>query len=242
MKELLEKIVAFLPNYLLDFGQLLSGPKTFIASKLQSSDEQFVPALIFAAITCVLFFVVFSQFMGGGDLWAKLATFFIWSCIGICLTALSVIVAWRVVGWKAPPRETFVVVIYYNAAMSVIVAIFTLVAFGMWKVFIPEVYAIVVDTIRTGEFDYREKLEDLVRGWSGSIYALLIPVILGQFLLIFGYILQYIWFALGWGAFRQMNGFARWHSGLAFVITLLLNLPATAVVFFITVATMGKLE
>jgi hypothetical protein len=45
MKEVLEKILAYLPNYLTDFGAVFSGPKTFIAKKRMDADDEWVNAL-----------------------------------------------------------------------------------------------------------------------------------------------------------------------------------------------------
>ena len=175
--------------------------------------------------------------MQEGDLWINLATFFIWNCLGICLTAASVIIAWRLVGWSGSHKQIFIVIIYYNVAMSTIVAAFSLTAFGIFKVFIPEFYEIIFNTISKADFDFSEKLRNLVESYRGSMLRLMISVFVGQALLVAGFILQYVWLFIGWGAFREMNGRTKARSGWAYFITMLINIPATAVMFFVMAAT-----
>jgi hypothetical protein len=114
MKELLEKIVAYLPNYFLDCGRLISGPKEFVASKELNSDDAFASALLFAALTVIASFIVHLPFVGMEDMWIKLAIFFILSCVGVCLSALSIMIGWGIVGWRGAPRQIFVITIYYS--------------------------------------------------------------------------------------------------------------------------------
>src|SRR5262245_19771299 len=112
MKELLEKIVAYLPNYFLDCGRLISGPKEFVASKELNPDDAFSSALMFAAITVTVSFIVHLPFVGMEDMWLKLAIFFILGCVAVSLTALCIIIGWRVVGWRGSPRQIFIITIY----------------------------------------------------------------------------------------------------------------------------------
>jgi len=52
MKELLEKILTYLPRYLMEFGSLVSGPKRFMAQKNTTEEDTFVQSLIFLGLRC----------------------------------------------------------------------------------------------------------------------------------------------------------------------------------------------
>jgi hypothetical protein len=242
MKELLEKIVTFLPNYLLEFGQLISKPKDFVLSRNNNFDEVFISALIFGAITSVILFVAFFQFLAEGDLWVKFSKYLILSCVGVCLTAASMIIGWKAVGWTGASKSIFVIAIYYNMVMSVIAAAFVLLGIGVMNMLVPEYYAILHNSIKSFKFVSFDELHEFLDNYDGSFAVLYSMIIIGGLSIICGFIFQYIWLFIGWEAFRRMNGFSKGKSGLAFIITMFINVPATWIQFFIAAATMNKLE
>ena len=74
MKDLIDKILTYLPQYLMDFGSAFSGPKSFIAQKHVEGDGAFKDALVFIGVSVVL--VVLMNFplqLDGKDIWTAFA-------------------------------------------------------------------------------------------------------------------------------------------------------------------------
>lgn len=54
MKELLDRILNYLPAYLSDFVAIFLGPKTFVAAKKLDSKEEWQNALVFLGISTAI--------------------------------------------------------------------------------------------------------------------------------------------------------------------------------------------
>jgi hypothetical protein len=105
MKDLIEQILKYLPQYLLDFGAAFSRPKTFIANKNVNTKEAFGDALLFLAISLVLSVLIMHPLdMTGKDLWVRISLIAVAYLILIPLFAVALRASWWIVGGHASVR------------------------------------------------------------------------------------------------------------------------------------------
>src|SRR6516165_7569470 len=86
MKELLEKILNYLPAYLSDFVAIFSGPKTFIAAKRLVSKEEWQNALVFLGISMAISCAVNMLLQPSKNLWNEIG--------GVAFTNLLHLILW----------------------------------------------------------------------------------------------------------------------------------------------------
>lgn len=219
MKDLLEKILQYLPMYFIDFGQLFSGPKTFLQSK-RAEPNAFNNALIFISICLLLSNLMnyplrpnnsdmLAQTMASGVLWL----------IAISLGAAVLMICWRVAGGRAEPQAFFVVYLYQFGLVAVLSSAVQLAAFGFVKTVDRDRYGAFVATIRTGR-----DLTGVVNR-SAAMGAIVI--------LLSGIALCCVWQVIAWGAFRDLFGAGRGRSAFVALLALLLSIPVLAIVVFV---------
>jgi hypothetical protein len=239
MKDLIEKVVGYLPSYFLDAGRLFAHPKEFLVEKNINSDDGFVAAVLFAAVTIAIIFIFFIPLSTqSGDLWTRLGIVCANLAVSVVLTSLCVLGGWRLVGWKGSAKVVFSVVIYYVAMMNAILAAFTLVSFGLLKAYAPEIF----DEYQTLEEKYDRNISQLLIDWLPTIQDRpgLDVVRFSLVLMALGLLAPFIWFITGWGVFRQINGLRRWRSAVAFLITVIFLLAVSFIAYFVYVATWTK--
>ena len=220
MKDLIEKILTYLPQYIADFGSLLSGPKRFIAEKNATAEDSFEKALLFSAISLVLVVVMFAPLRPAGkDLWTHVGGLAVTSLLAVSLYAVALRLAWRVVGGKATVKSFFVTYAYFFSALFVIFAGFLLLSEGVFKVLEPELHAAVLEAKAS-----KQPMPDL-SGTSVPTVSFLI--------LITGYLLATVWGVVAWGSYRALNGLSKGRSFVAFIIMGLFGWIIGAIVFFV---------
>jgi hypothetical protein len=224
MKELLDKILKYLPHYLTDFGTAFAGPKSFIAAKLSNAeDDAFAEALLFLGISFALVVLMLMPLQRPGtDFWSVCGTNFITALIGMSLGATVTRVAWWIVGGRAPARLFFIAYAYLIGVVYVILAAVQLLSMGFFKVLDPQLYRQFLDASQKGQ-----SMPDLSQSY--------IPVT-ALAIFIFGWLALSIWAFIGWGAYRQLNGLSKLRSFIALLILGILMLPVTAITFFVASA------
>ena len=226
MQELLEKILAYLPQYLSDFGSLVSGPKRFIAQENPDAEDSFTKSLIFVGVTLALITVMTTPLRPPEkDLWNFLGATAALSLLAVSLIAADLRVAWRLVGGKATVRSFFITYAYFFGMMSVLFVFFVLLSNGVFKVFAPDLYARVI------EAKLKKQPTPNPSGSSVPMVSFLILVV--------GNLLMFVWWLAAWGAFRELNGLSKWRSFAAMMIAGLLAWPIVAVLFFVRSAMLG---
>lgn len=227
MKELIEKILAYLPQYLKDFGLLVSGPKQFMVQKNTGAEDVFNQALVFLGVSLVLVVVMTVPLLPPGtDLWAYVGAKAIVFVLAVTLYAVALRVAWRLVGGKAPVRSFFVTYAYFFSAIAVVFTVFLLFGRGVFKVLAPDLYGQVIEAKLN-----KQPIPDI----SGSS----VPLI-SFGIHVAGFFLLSLWGLIAWGAYRQLNGLSKWRSFVALNISGILGAPIVAVVFFVESAMIGK--
>jgi hypothetical protein len=99
MKEIIERVLNYIPTYLLTFGRIFSSPKTFLAERELQSDTEWVEALIFFGVSVVLAGVTTAWATHKkGDLLTHISQEAILEVFGLAVAAISIQLAWRLVG------------------------------------------------------------------------------------------------------------------------------------------------
>lgn len=227
MKELIEKVLEYLPQYLKDFGLLVSGPKKFMAQKNTGAEDVFNQAVVFLGVSLVLVIVMTMPLLPPGkDLWAYVGARAIEFILSVTLYAVDLRLSWHLVGGKASIRSFFVTYAYFFSALIVMFTLFLLLSNGVFKVLAPDLYWQLIEAQLN-----KQPIPDM----SGSS----VPLI-SSGILVAGFILISVWGLISWGAYRRLNDLSKWRSFAALTISGILAWPIEAVVFFVSSAMMGK--
>ena len=71
MKDLIEKILRYLPNFMKNFGSLFAGPKRFIGKRNAVAADNFEESLLFLGVSLVLVVIMIAPLLPPGkDLWS----------------------------------------------------------------------------------------------------------------------------------------------------------------------------
>ena len=223
MKELIKKILVYLPQYFTNFGLLFVGPKRFIGQKNTVEEDTFKESILFLGTSLVLVVIMTAPLLPPGkDLWSHVGATAVVFLLAVTLYALALRLAWRIVGGKATVRSFFVTYSYFFGVLIVTYTLFILLSEGVFKVFEPELYAKVIEAKLN-----KQTIPDV----SGSTIPL---VSFG--ILVAGIIFISVWGFLAWGSYRVLNGLSKWRSFFAFMIMGVLGWPISAIVFFVASA------
>jgi hypothetical protein len=223
MKDLIDKILKYLPQYLMDFGLVFSGPKQFIAAKNVVAADALADAMLFLGISVALGLIMTAPLQPPGkDFWTHVGSHSVGILITVVLAATIVRVSWWIVGGRASAQSFFVTYAYFFGVMLVVLIGVLLVSEGLYKVFEPELYQQVI-TARQKKLP----MPDL----SGKV----VPIV-AMAVFIVGYLIMSFWAFLGWGAYRQLNGLSKLRSFCALMITGILTWPVVAISVFINAA------
>src|SRR4029077_6567663 len=129
MKEILEKILLYLPRFLSDCGSIIAGPKTFVLKKVETealveSKEDF----LFLALTVAVITIVSMLYPNHGEIYATLARNFVVIFVGFIGYSLAVRGAFWVAGGRAPYETFFAAYTYISCPMLLINNVIGLIA------------------------------------------------------------------------------------------------------------------
>jgi hypothetical protein len=224
MKDLLLKIADYFPRYINGFSGLVSRPKRFLAERNCNADDTLAESLRFLAISIALISAISPQRLAfETDLWTDIGTKLFLTILGTSLVAVALLASWKLVAGKATFKSMFVTYSYLTAVFIVLMNIIYLLAYGIVKVFEPDIISQMIKSgVPLGVPVFLKK------GTTSTTVA--------AFVLLVGNILLAIWFFISWGAFRQLNKVGRVRSFLAFVVCSILAIPMSLVLFFIGAA------
>ncbi len=212
MKDLIEKILKYLPQYFLDLGSVFLGPKRFIAAKNVDTDEAFGDACLFFGISMTLLFVLQApRKPANEEFWSYAGAEFGSILIGLILAGGAMCVAWWVVGGRASGRSIFVTYMYVCATATGAGTLMGALSDGILKTGNRPLYDQIIASQKTGA-----TLPGIGESFAAKTTMLVF---------VSGYVLGVIWFLIAWGAFRQVNGIGRLRSFLALTIWGILAIP-----------------
>ena len=140
------------------------------------------------------------------------------------MTAMALRVAWRLVGGRAPTRSFFVTHAYFISPLLVVLALFSRLGDGVYKVLAPDSYELVVGALLNRQPIPPEAVADPV-----------VPVVAGL-IIVAGVVLTGVWSLVAWGAYRKLCGLGRIRSFLALMIMGVFDSGIAIIVFFVEIA------
>jgi hypothetical protein len=224
VKELIEKILGYLPQYFTDFGAVFCGPKSFIAQRHIEADSAFADCLLFLGISLALVAVMITPALPvGTDIWKQALSLAIVCLVSVPLYASAIRIAWWLVGGRAPIRSFIIVYSYFFGVIVVILTGFQLVEIGFFKLLDPDLYGKMIIAQSN-----RQALPDEA---IGSTVFWIAMSILGL-----GVSLGSVWGFVAWGSYRNLNGLSKGRSFVAMMIAGVFCPPILPVVLFLTAA------
>lgn len=223
MRELIGKVLAYLPKYIEVFGSLLAGPKRFIAKENSNADQTLDRSLIFLGISLVLVVVMQTRIRPSEyDFWTHLGLMAILCLAAVSLASVALRVSWWIVGGKTGIRSFFVTYSYFYSVVVVLITFSQLVSSGFLRVFDPDLYTeIHLSKGQERNQIFTDALADGVTLWV----TILIFVV--------GFVCVSIWGLICWGAYRELNNLSKFRSFCASMIMGILLLVIVPVIYFV---------
>jgi hypothetical protein len=227
MKDLVNKVLPYLSQYLMDFGAVFLNPKQFIAQRSQSNDTDFVRAFVFIAMSVVVLVVSDTPRRSHEqDIWEQVAGTTFVAFVALGLTAASLRTAWRLVGGKATIGRFVATHCYFAGVTIVVMSIFRLLSLGVCKVFDADLYSRLVEPKSRDNPWFSAADSDADNPIMWLVAAIYVA----------GILFVWSWAVLAWGAYRQINGLSRTRSTLAGALTILFALIVMPTIFMLGVA------
>lgn len=130
MEKFLVEIAKYVPQYLEEFGQLLSGPKAFISKRNDKPEEKLTKAVVFLLVSITIAYVARSNDADNLTSFAGRAFVLFLSA---SLFSAAIWMSWRIVGGRAPFDRYFITFAYYFGVLLVLATVLGLVIDGAVK-------------------------------------------------------------------------------------------------------------
>ena len=216
MKDLLEKIVSYLPVYIPDLIRLVSSPKSFVAERNTGSEGDLTRPFTFLGVSRGISFILQAG--------VPAKNFFYRLCsprnsVSFFVVVFSAILrlSWKIVGGKAEYKSYLTTSSYYFGAVWIGFAAGAL-CFREHSSYViyPESYSrfikfIAAPSLRSA---YDPKFSRSILVSFIGFLSLAIPTS--------------VWAFIGWGAYRELNQLPRSRSCAALFLTILFSLPVVA--------------
>jgi len=221
MKELIEKIIAYIPAYLLSLGKLLAQPKRFLAETQPDTEVGFRNGLQFLSVSIVLGVIATAPLAPkASDIWTRVATLSIFEVLGVAAMACALRLAWRIAGGRSSIRSFFTLYAYTSSVVVLLTVLTILISDGTAKVFNPVLYEAVMKAQ-----SLHQPIPGDVAGSKAFVAAFIV--------LVCGFQMLSVWAFVTWGAFRALNAATRIQSVAALMLTSVMGWAITFVGFII---------
>ena len=111
MKDLLDRVIALIPQYIADITDLISGPKRFLLQRTESGASHLADSLLFLALSFVISLFLDISFLERDPFIqiAEDASFFAFEVMAF---GAALCLAWRLVKGRAEIKTLFVIHFY----------------------------------------------------------------------------------------------------------------------------------
>jgi hypothetical protein len=215
MNDLVKLVFAQIPKYLFNFFNLVSGPKRFVRKRNVYNDQSLTEATTFLAISFVLTLILKTPFIPDVNFWQYIATLGLQALIEIALLTAVLRLAWTLVGGNAPFGRFFITFCYYYAVGIIGLQAFTVFAYGIAKVWDPELYGLLVEAYKGKSFSNPKMQPYLERAGGSGDFKKLLPLVAVSLMLLLGWAALLAWTIAGWGAYRELTTVTKKKSVLA---------------------------
>ena len=234
MKDLLLFVLNQIPKYFSNFISVLVRPKRFVRGRHDTSEQTLAEAMIFFGVSFVITMILAWPLMPDHVESARfLAPRALINLILVAAGAALTLVSWSFVGGQARFESYFVINCYYMGVLIICMMLVFLCALGIVKIFDPALYPLLAQTSIHIQFQ-NEKLNELIYDPGNQMRSAVF--IIYNLILLAGLIAQSLWYILGWGAFREINGLSKWQSfiaGMIFILLTLITLPIGVFIQFV---------
>jgi hypothetical protein len=227
MEDIIKQTLVAIPNYLINFFKLLSSPKTFPLERLPTKSdelkESLTEALQFLLISYALI-VILAALKDDTDNAVK--TFGVTAIsilLKMILLVFAIFIPWKLFGSKKTFLDYLIIYSYHFGVVFIFMGVFGLISDGYLKLSDKELFDSLLK-VKTGALKFNFDWF-LNRNYQ---------IALGIFGL--GLVITSIWTAIGWGAYRIMNGAKRWRSFGVLYVSGIFSSIAFALIFLITAA------
>jgi hypothetical protein len=227
MKDLLEKILSYLPVYIPDLIHIVSRPKHFVAERNKGNEGDLIKAFTFLGVSLAIFFILQAPVTTlGRSLLNDTASRGILYLLSIVVFSAVLLLSWRIVGGKATYQGYLLTSSYYGGVIAIGLAIATLSSVGILRAFYPESKALFDKFVATGNISLVYNAESTVL--RGIVVSFLLFLVVA--------VPSFVWGLIGWGAYRELNQLPRSRSCAALFLSILFYLPIIALEMAIVLA------
>jgi hypothetical protein len=220
VKDLIIRLIAALPNYIVDLTSIISSPKRFVLQRASNKGSPLIDALIFLAISSAIALGLQLRFMQHNLL--ELSTQLSFSALTIVVFGGAICLAWRCVKGAGSIIDHFVIHFYYYGVLDLIATCYFMSFIGIFRFTDHQLCGEFMMALCRGEVDWMlRNYERLMASNAG------IPL---QFTSLFFFSVMLLWIVAGWGAYRELNHLSRLRSALAFILFPAFSIPVMAVV------------
>src|SRR5438876_5918373 len=138
MKDLLEKILAYLPSYIGDLVQLVIRPKRFIAERNTGQEGDLLKALTFLGISLSIGFILQAPLLPEKNFWTDAGSNGIAFLLATTIFSGVLSISWRIVGAKLDFQRILITLSYYAAAIALGLVVMSLCQLGILRIFDPQ--------------------------------------------------------------------------------------------------------
>jgi hypothetical protein len=225
-KDLMAKLIAALPNYIVDLTSIVSSPKRFVLQRASSAESPLIDALIFLVLSSAIALGLQLPFMQQNAF--DLSTQLSFSVLVIVAFGGVVCLAWRCVKGTGSIINHFVIHFYYAGVLDMIAACYFMSFIGIFRIADRHLCGEFMMAICRGETDWvLRNYERLMASNAG------IPL---QLMASFFVSVSLLWIIAGWGAYRELNQLSRLRSAIAFILFVGFSIPVMTVASFMASA------
>jgi len=222
MKDLLERILSYLPVYIPDLVRIVSGPKRFVAERNRGDEGELIKALTFFGVSLAIFFILQADVtVRGRGFVTDVGIHGTLNLLSVVIFSAIIRIAWKIVGGKAGYRGFLITSLYYVGVLLLGIGIATIFFTGILRLFYPDAYAWFIQYLVAPSLDGALNLDP--RLYGGFVVA-------GTGFLILA-VLTSAWGLIGWGAYRELNQLPRSRSYAALFLTLVFFSPVAVGLF-----------
>jgi hypothetical protein len=220
MKELLQEAAGLLPAFFDDLTSLLSGPKTFLATRL-ADDARVRKALVFLGMCAACTFLLKTPLLRL-DPWLELGSAAAFTMVSWTSVGLLIFVAWRIVGGRGSLEATLVISYHVSGILEFIQTFTYLGMMGLIRMADPAFYSTLLAAVYEGNIlPLNDGLFDNVGARLGFVACSL------------GVAAVVTWVVAAWGAYRGLHQVNKLRSVAAFVIAVVGSIPLVAITFLL---------
>jgi hypothetical protein len=223
MEEIFKQTLTAIPQYLINFFNLLGSPIQFPISRLpqegESSKENLTEALKFVLISFTIIGILSAWKNNPENPFKDFGVEILTSFIQMPLFVFANYFAWKMFGGKKPFLDYFIIYAYQYGVIFIIITVFTIISEGYLKISDKALYDNLIQTHKSAEFNTEQ--------WGNINYKIKWCIWL------IGFTFTLIWGYTGWVAYSMINKFNQWRSIGAMIIATIFSVVAASIAFLI---------